>query len=140
MNSLLLAVQSLYPSNSDSLSLVLSTGSFLHTYAFMGQITSASSTLSSSLLSHTFASAFSGRLEGAGLDSRKITFHPGKGSHRTSYVADTKSAGSTALMLQISLPCLLFQPSDCTVELRGGTNAAHAPQFEYLQKVFAVSV
>lgn len=48
------------------------------------------------------------------------------------------TAGSTALLLQIALPVLLFTSSPCppsVLTLRGGTNAANAPQIDYTKHV-----
>ncbi|KZT62757.1 RNA 3'-terminal phosphate cyclase [Calocera cornea HHB12733] len=76
-------------------------------------------------------------LEHAVIKSESITFHPGitAAGH---YMADPQTAGSTTLLLQISLPCLLCLPPDShsTLTLRGGTNAAQAPQVDYVQRVF----
>jgi RNA 3'-terminal phosphate cyclase (ATP) len=49
------------------------------------------------------------------------------------------TAGSTTLLLQISLPLLLFAPCPSpasTLTLRGGTNATQAPQIDYTKHVF----
>ena len=35
------------------------------------------------------------------------------------------------------MPCLLFASGSCELDLRGGTNAANAPQIEYFQEVFS---
>jgi RNA 3'-terminal phosphate cyclase (ATP) len=43
---------------------------------------------------------------------------------------------SVVLLVQISLPCLLFAPGACEVILRGGTNAEMAPQIDYTLMVF----
>lgn len=67
--------------------------------------------------------------------------HPAKCGQ---YTADTGTAGSTALLLQVSLPSLLFaSPSEDVkvggvshLTLRGGTNATAAPQIDYTQHVF----
>ena len=55
----------------------------------------------------------------------------------TTLYADTKTAGSICLLLQVSLPCALFAPGPLTLELRGGTNADMAPQIDYVTGVFA---
>ncbi|KAK1328857.1 hypothetical protein QTO34_011027 [Cnephaeus nilssonii] len=76
-----------------------------------------------------------GQLEGADIGSTEITFTPGKiqgGSH----TADTKTAGSVCLLLQVSLPCVLFAASPSELRLRGGTNAEMAPQIDYTAMVF----
>ncbi|KAJ3482502.1 hypothetical protein NLI96_g6942 [Meripilus lineatus] len=80
----------------------------------------------------------SANLIGCTLKSSTIHFDPGRISTSSPYLADPHTAGSTTLLLQISLPCLLFsdspEPSDLT--LRGGTNADHAPQIDYTQQIF----
>jgi RNA 3'-terminal phosphate cyclase (ATP) len=63
--------------------------------------------------------------------------------------ADPGTAGSTTLLLQVALPCLLFSPSGnrasesrtshevppSVLALHGGTNASLAPQIDYTQAV-----
>jgi len=44
------------------------------------------------------------------------------------------------LLIQVSLPCALFSPSNCVITYRGGTNVINAPQVDYLTKVFAPMV
>ncbi|KAH7107466.1 RNA 3'-terminal phosphate cyclase [Auriculariales sp. MPI-PUGE-AT-0066] len=72
--------------------------------------------------------------EGAGKGSKSLKFSPG---HITpgSYTADPGTAGSTTLLLQISLPCLLFSDQPSSLTLRGGTNASNAPQIDYTLRV-----
>ncbi len=53
------------------------------------------------------------------------------------FVGDTKTAGSICLLLQNVLPCLIFSTGPCELDLRGGTNAANAPQIDYFQEVFS---
>uniref|UniRef100_A0A8C9TH73 RNA 3'-terminal phosphate cyclase n=1 Tax=Scleropages formosus TaxID=113540 RepID=A0A8C9TH73_SCLFO len=76
-----------------------------------------------------------GNLEGALVGSTEITLTPGKikgGSH----LADTHTAGSVGLLLQVSLPCTLFADGPSELCLKGGTNAEMAPQIDYTLKVF----
>uniref|UniRef100_A0A8C1LLL6 RNA 3'-terminal phosphate cyclase n=1 Tax=Cyprinus carpio TaxID=7962 RepID=A0A8C1LLL6_CYPCA len=76
-----------------------------------------------------------GNLEGATVGSSEITLTPGKikgGNH----VADTRTAGSVGLLMQISLPCSLFAQGPSELCLKGGTNAEMAPQIDYTLKVF----
>eukprot|EP00771_Trimastix_marina_P002632 gnl/Trimastix_PCT/3774.p1 GENE.gnl/Trimastix_PCT/3774~~gnl/Trimastix_PCT/3774.p1 ORF type:complete len:388 (+),score=83.17 gnl/Trimastix_PCT/3774:56-1165(+) len=75
-----------------------------------------------------------GQLDGAAPNSMEITLRPGalRGGN---FEADTRTAGSVALMLQAALPPLLFAPVPCTVTLRGGTNAAMAPPIDYCQLI-----
>ncbi|KAG8900220.1 hypothetical protein FRC00_013877 [Tulasnella sp. 408] len=59
----------------------------------------------------------------------------------SSFSADTKTAGSTTLLLQVSLPCLLFathpdgSDSESDLQLRGGTNATKAPPIDFVNYV-----
>jgi len=82
--------------------------------------------------------------EGIKQNSESISFTPQhlKPGH---YVADPGTAGATTLLLQVSLPCLLFSPrrsqdedptGESILTLRGGTNAIAAPQIDYTIQVF----
>ncbi|KAI0048242.1 RNA 3'-terminal phosphate cyclase [Auriscalpium vulgare] len=77
-------------------------------------------------------------LSGDSNGSESIVFEPGPIQLPGSFHANPGTAASTALLLQIALPCLLFsvtsEPS--TLTLHGGTNAAQAPQIDYTQHVF----
>ncbi|RDX42677.1 RNA 3'-terminal phosphate cyclase [Lentinus brumalis] len=80
------------------------------------------------------------RLDGCNTGSTTIELVPQSPqvTSRT-YSADPGTAGSIALLLQVSLPSLLFSPSPgapSTLVLRGGTNAAQAPQIDHMQHVF----
>ncbi|KAM9358211.1 RNA 3'-terminal phosphate cyclase isoform 2-T2 [Symphorus nematophorus] len=77
----------------------------------------------------------SGSLQGAAIGSTDISLTPGKiqaGEH----TADTQTAGSVCLLLQVALPCALFADSSSQLCLKGGTNAEMAPQIDYTLKVF----
>src|SRR3989338_4897018 len=80
------------------------------------------------------------KLEGAQLDSASVEFIPKNGLQAFSapLEADTRSAGAVALLLQISLPCLLMAPAAIPpgVLLKGGTNATAAPQLDYVELFF----
>jgi RNA 3'-terminal phosphate cyclase (ATP) len=88
-------------------------------------------------------------LKGAVKDSQEVEFLPGEITPGT-YTADTGTAGSITLLLQIALPCLLFIPPNPqqtqtqTVEsiltLRGGTNAIQAPQIDYTENIFLLFI
>ncbi|GAB0090405.1 RNA 3'-terminal phosphate cyclase [Sergentomyia squamirostris] len=74
------------------------------------------------------------RVVGAYLGSTEVEFHPQTiigGRHS----ADTKTAGSVALLVQIALPVALFSSSPVELSLRGGTNAEMAPQIDYITEV-----
>nr|XP_036871098.1 RNA 3'-terminal phosphate cyclase [Manis javanica] len=76
-----------------------------------------------------------GQLEGAEIGSTEIMFIPKKikgGIH----TADTKTAGSVCLLMQVSMPCVLFAASPSELHLKGGTNAEMAPQIDYTAMVF----
>ncbi|XP_006000085.1 RNA 3'-terminal phosphate cyclase [Latimeria chalumnae] len=76
-----------------------------------------------------------GNLEGGAVGSTEIAFTPGKikgGSH----TADTGTAGSVCLLMQVSMPCVLFAASPSELHFRGGTNAEMAPQIDYTLMVF----
>ena len=93
---------------------------------------------------HFYATVFTGlhlvrdickaRLEGAEVGSNSITFTPGN-IVAGNFIADTKSAGSTSLLLQVALPCLLYAPSETSMVLKGGTNCEMAPQIDYMAQV-----
>ncbi|KAM5148591.1 RNA 3'-terminal phosphate cyclase isoform 1-T2 [Mantella aurantiaca] len=76
-----------------------------------------------------------GQLEKAEIGSTEINFAPGriKGGALT---ADTRTAGSVCLLLQVSLPCVLFAESPSELIFKGGTNAEMAPQIDYTTMVF----
>ncbi|KIM49015.1 hypothetical protein M413DRAFT_438174 [Hebeloma cylindrosporum] len=81
----------------------------------------------------------SAKLTGAKNGSREIEFVPGTINLPNHYTADTVTAGSITLLLQIALPLLLFAPKPVqasTLTLLGGTNATMAPQVDYTKHVF----
>lgn len=43
---------------------------------------------------------------------------------------------SVALLLQVSLPLILFGGAPSTLHLKGGTNAEMAPQIDFLTEIF----
>ncbi|KAI0057106.1 RNA 3'-terminal phosphate cyclase [Artomyces pyxidatus] len=77
------------------------------------------------------------QLTGAHPGSESISFTPGPLRLPGSFHANPQTAASTALLLQVALPCLLFAPTPepSTLMLQGGTNAAQAPQIDYTQHV-----
>lgn len=81
----------------------------------------------------------SARLTGATNGSDAIDFIPGRVKLPGHFIADSVTAGSTTLLLQISLPLLLFAPCPSPASiltLRGGTNATQAPQIDYTKHIF----
>ncbi|KAF7338594.1 RNA 3'-terminal phosphate cyclase [Mycena venus] len=79
----------------------------------------------------------SARLTGATNGSSSVFFSPTRIA-AGDYTADPVTAGAATLLLQISLPILLFASSTTpsTLTLKGGTNATMAPQIDYIQHVF----
>ncbi|AWP10422.1 putative RNA 3'-terminal phosphate cyclase [Scophthalmus maximus] len=76
-----------------------------------------------------------GVLQGANIGSTDVRLTPGK-IRSGSYTADTQTAGSVCLLLQVALPCALFTDASSQFCLKGGTNAEMAPQIDYTLKVF----
>ncbi|KAJ6500380.1 RNA 3'-terminal phosphate cyclase domain-containing protein [Mycena sanguinolenta] len=79
----------------------------------------------------------SAQLTGATNGSSSVSFSPTRNTPGD-YTADSVTAGAVTLLLQISLPILLFaqSPTPSTLTLKGGTNATLAPQVDYIQHVF----
>ncbi|XP_062252232.1 RNA 3'-terminal phosphate cyclase [Platichthys flesus] len=76
-----------------------------------------------------------GVLQGATISSTDVSLTPGQirsGNH----TADTQTAGSVGLLLQVALPCALYADASSQLILKGGTNAEMAPQIDYTLKVF----
>lgn len=99
---------------------------------------------------HLVADVCNAAAEGIDKGSSTVSFQPGP-IKAGAYTADPGTAGSTTLLLQISLPCLLYAhetdtaavqsselraPTLSTLTLRGGTNASNAPPVDYTQRVF----
>ena len=67
------------------------------------------------------------KLSGAELKSSQLSISPNQ-LNSGEYKADTKTAGSIILLVQVSLPCLIFGKEESKLYLKGGTNAENAPQ------------
>ena len=76
-----------------------------------------------------------GTLSGAELNSQELTFTPGT-IRAGNYRFVVGSAGSTILIAQTVLPCLLRADGSSTVVIEGGTHAANAPIFEFFDRVY----
>lgn len=72
---------------------------------------------------------------GSYIGSTELQFIPGdiKGGK---YFADTQTAGSVALLLQVALPVIFFADTDSQLVLKGGTNADMAPQIDFFTEIF----
>ncbi|XP_061540507.1 RNA 3'-terminal phosphate cyclase isoform X2 [Phycodurus eques] len=76
-----------------------------------------------------------GVLQGGAVGSTDVSLTPGK-IRAGNYTADTHTAGSVCLLLQVALPCALYADDVSNLSLRGGTNAEMAPQIDYTVNVF----
>lgn len=75
-----------------------------------------------------------GKVEGASLNSTKVTFEPGtiEGGR---YHVDIGTAGSTTLILQILMPAAAFASGPVDIEIRGGTDNPLAPPIVFMKNV-----
>src|SRR5688572_20326178 len=76
-----------------------------------------------------------GDVVGAEVDSRELTFRPGKVAPGD-YTFDIGSAGSTTLVLQTVLPPLLLAGGPSTLVLEGGTHNPGGPPADFVERVF----
>jgi len=76
-----------------------------------------------------------GRLDGGALASKEIALWPNQ-IKSGRFAGDTQTAGSLCLLLQVSIPCCLFADGIIKLDLRGGTNAEHAPPIDFYELVF----
>ena len=74
-------------------------------------------------------------VEGAYLGSQELTFIP-HAVRSGEYFFNIGTAGSTTLVLQTILPCLLTAPGKSALILEGGTHNPLAPPFEFLDQTF----
>ena len=71
------------------------------------------------------------QVEGVGLGSREIVFHPGK-ARPGEYAFSVGTAGSATLVLQTILSALLLADGPSSLLLEGGTHNPLAPTFEFM--------
>jgi len=76
-----------------------------------------------------------GRLDGDRIGSKEIVFYPGT-PRGGSFSIDIGTAGSVTLVLQALIPAALFASDQVVVRIRGGTDVAWSPPFDYFDKVF----
>lgn len=74
-------------------------------------------------------------VDGAGMGSTEIIFHPGK-VRAGSYHFAIGTAGSTTLLAQTLLPALWSADGPSSLTLEGGTHNPMAPPFDYLTRVY----
>lgn len=87
------------------------------------------------LCAQAVAQISGGLLEGAELNAQELTFVPGN-IQSGEYRFAVGSAGSAVLIAQAVLPLLLHAQGVSRVEIEGGTHAAHAPVFDYFERVY----
>jgi RNA 3'-terminal phosphate cyclase (ATP) len=81
------------------------------------------------------ASICGGKLTGDALYSDKLIFEPGEIVSGT-YKFDISTAGSVTMVLQQTLPVLLFGTNTSNLTIKGGTNVAWSPPVEFINYVF----
>ncbi|EFA81510.1 RNA 3'-terminal phosphate cyclase [Heterostelium album PN500] len=82
---------------------------------------------------------FKAHTDGVKQGSTVLYYHPRISTTNIkdqSIEADTGTAGSITLLIQIALPCLLFTPKSTKLDLGGGTNVDFSPAADYLMNVF----
>ena len=81
------------------------------------------------------ASICGGKLTGDALHSDKLIFEPGEIVSGT-YEFDISTAGSVTMVLQQTLPVLLFGQNTSHLTIKGGTNVSWSPPVEFINYVF----
>ncbi|CAB4421382.1 unnamed protein product [Rhizophagus irregularis] len=90
---------------------------------------------------------YQAELQGGNIGSQEIYFKPNGVNTSDTFIADTQTAGSITLLIQISLPALLFSapppkkklflpPRSKKVILKGGTTVIASPPIDFLIEVF----
>ncbi|KAG9296816.1 hypothetical protein G9A89_002213 [Geosiphon pyriformis] len=90
---------------------------------------------------------FQANVIGDEIGSNQIFFEPREVAEKKTFIADTKTAGSITLLIQVSLPPLFLSapasmkafalpPEAVKLILRGGTSVDAAPPIDYLIEVF----
>lgn len=77
----------------------------------------------------------SARVEGTEIGSENLYFEPYKISSGN-FFYDIGTAGSTLLVFQAILPCLIFAEGKSFITLKGGTNVPFSPSYHYVNGVF----
>ncbi|XP_067119298.1 RNA 3'-terminal phosphate cyclase isoform X2 [Centruroides vittatus] len=76
-----------------------------------------------------------GRLEGGQIGSTVITFYPAP-IKSGRFIADTGTAGSICLILQLAIPCMIYGNGRSSILLKGGTDVESAPPIDHYLWVF----
>lgn len=77
----------------------------------------------------------SAEVTGAQIGSTELIFKPERLKPGGLFY-DIKTAGSTMLVLQTLLPCLIFSEEPHSILLKGGTHVPFSPSFHYVKGVF----
>lgn len=82
-----------------------------------------------------------GTLQNACISTTDLRFDPGHRLQSQYYSQSCGTAGSITLMMQVSLPCVVFQNKRSPVkyveiDYFGGTNVSSSPPYDHLQHVF----
>lgn len=80
-----------------------------------------------------------GTLEGAELESKELTFHPGE-IIGGKYEFDIGTAGSVTLVAQTIIPILLGATKESELRIIGGTHVIKSPGYDYFEKVFVPAI
>lgn len=75
------------------------------------------------------------RVEGAEVNSREITYKPGKRIEGGHYRLEIGTAGSTTLLVMTLLPLALFAEKETVLEISGGLFQDFAPSAHHMQHV-----
>eukprot|EP01132_Coremiostelium_polycephalum_P000593 gene593-739_t len=80
---------------------------------------------------------YKGHTNGCGHGSTRLYYQPVLTTITEQDIdADTKTAGSITLLIQIALPCFIFAPTSIKAVLGGGTNVDFSPPADYIVEVF----
>jgi len=85
----------------------------------------------------TIASLADAEVEGLKIGSRTVIIKPRRKPTGGKLSIDIGTAGSISLLLQATLPVLLFAERDSEVVIKGGTTVKWAPPIPYMQHVLA---
>ena len=75
------------------------------------------------------------KVKGDSIGSTELLFEPGE-VKAGDYFFDIGTAGSTSLLLQATLPPLIFTKNKSSLSLKGGTHVPLSPPFHYISEVF----
>lgn len=94
-------------------------------------------------ISQALANITNSKIIGANVKSEELIFIPNNSQNssdvisttRDSFECDCQSAGSIGLMIQQTLPCLIFMNREISLSMKGGTIVSHSPSTYYVNDV-----